>query len=90
MYSKPHHDTTEFQQALRYGDENIDPTPLGGFFCNGEIAPLGVQGLDPSSTDKTTHLHGFTSVFAVLYDTRPTTDEEEAVASAEPPDLDSV
>ena len=30
--------------------------PLGGFFCNGEIGPVG----------GTTHLHGYTSAFAVL------------------------
>ena len=36
--------------------ETIGDVPLGGFFCNGEIGP--VLG--------TTHLHGFTSAFALL------------------------
>ena len=29
---------------------------MGGMFCNGELGPIG----------STTHLHGFTSVFAVF------------------------
>jgi small ligand-binding sensory domain FIST len=30
--------------------------PLGGFFCNGEIGPVG----------KTTFLHGYTSSFGIF------------------------
>jgi small ligand-binding sensory domain FIST len=36
--------------------KKLGPVPLGGFFCNGEIGP--VEGA--------THLHGYTSCFAVL------------------------
>lgn len=48
-----------------YGELNFDSqlfrhylgtVPMGGFFCNGEIGPLG----------DTTYLHGYTSVFAVF------------------------
>ncbi len=48
-----------------YGDADHDSrvfhsrfagTPLGGFFCNGEIGPVG----------GTTHLHGYTSSFALF------------------------
>ena len=47
-----------------YGERNFDsglfadhlgPVPLSGFFCGGEIGPIG----------KTTFLHGFTSVFGI-------------------------
>jgi len=47
-----------------YGEPNFDsglffdhlgPVPLSGFFCGGEIGPIG----------KTTFLHGFTSVFGI-------------------------
>jgi len=36
--------------------EYISDVPLGGFFCNGEIGPVA----------GTTHLHGFTSSFAIF------------------------
>ncbi len=48
-----------------YGEPNFDsglffdhlgPVPLSGFFCGGEIGPIG----------KTTFLHGFTSVFGIV------------------------
>lgn len=52
LYQKPNFDTQLFQEVL--GD-----LPLGGFFCNGEIGPVG----------GTTFLHGYTSVFGIC---RPT------------------
>lgn len=39
----------------------LGPLALGGFFCNGEIGP--VEG--------TTHLHGFTSCFAIFREVKP-------------------
>ena len=41
--------------------DQVGPLPLGGFFCNGEIGP--VHG--------TTHLHGYTSSFAMFYTPQP-------------------
>lgn len=49
LYDEPNFDSDLFQEYL-------GPTPLGGFFCNGEIGPVG----------KTTFLHGFTSVFGIF------------------------
>jgi small ligand-binding sensory domain FIST len=43
------HDTSLFE-------EQLGPAPLGGFFCNGEIGPVG----------GTTFLHGYTSAFAIF------------------------
>jgi len=43
------HDTSLFE-------EKLGPTPLGGFFCNGEIGPVGAS----------TFLHGYTSAFALF------------------------
>ncbi|MEL6937089.1 MAG: FIST N-terminal domain-containing protein [Cyanobacteria bacterium J06607_17] len=48
LFDAPNCDTEQFSQRL-------GPVPLGGFFCNGEIGPVG----------KTTFLHGFTSVFGI-------------------------
>ena len=48
LYQKPTFDPQLFQTVL--GD-----LPLGGFFCNGEIGPVG----------GTTFLHGYTSVFGI-------------------------
>lgn len=49
LYGEPDHDSKLFRQ--RVGD-----LPLGGFFCNGEIGPVG----------GTTYLHGYTSSFGVF------------------------
>ena len=49
LFGRPDHDTDLFR-------EEVGPISLGGFFCNGEIGPVG-----PS-----TFLHGFTSSFAIF------------------------
>ena len=62
-------------------------TPLGGFFCNGEVGPLGIKGVrDPRDEGTSrTFLHGFTSVIALMYDTTP----RPAPGAAEPGDATS-
>jgi small ligand-binding sensory domain FIST len=49
LFNEPDHDSQVFAQA--FGSEAV-----GGFFCNGEIGPVGGG----------TYLHGFTSCFAVF------------------------
>lgn len=49
LYGMPHHDAATFQQLL-------GPAPLGGFFCNGEVGPVGGR----------THLHGYTGAFGLF------------------------
>lgn len=49
LYGKPDHDTDMFKNKL-------GEIPLGGFFCNGEIGPVG----------DTTFLHGYTSSFGIF------------------------
>jgi len=49
LFGAPDHDTTVFS-------EMVAPVPLAGFFCNGEIGPVG----------GTTFLHGYTSSFALF------------------------
>ena len=65
MYSAADHDTRQFAESVADG-------ALGGFFCNGEIGPAGVRLPAPSGDGEPapfrTHLHGFTSVFAMLYE----------------------
>jgi small ligand-binding sensory domain FIST len=61
LYKKPNFDTGVFKQYL-------GEVPVGGFFCNGEIGPVG----------GTTFLHGYTSSFGLfrpreLDDSRPAT-----------------
>ncbi|HTP29353.1 MAG TPA: FIST N-terminal domain-containing protein, partial [Anaeromyxobacteraceae bacterium] len=51
LFGRPDHDTQLFE-------EKIGLTPLGGFFCNGEIGPVGGS----------TFLHGYTSAFALFRD----------------------
>jgi small ligand-binding sensory domain FIST len=49
LYGKPNHDSDMFKTEIG----NI---PLGGFFCNGEIGPVG----------QSTFLHGYTSSFGIF------------------------
>jgi small ligand-binding sensory domain FIST len=49
LYKKPNFDTGVFKQYL-------GEVPVGGFFCNGEIGPVG----------GTTFLHGYTSSFGLF------------------------
>jgi small ligand-binding sensory domain FIST len=49
LFGRPDHDTDLFR-------EKVGPVPLGGFFCNGEIGPVGGA----------TFLHGYTSAFALF------------------------
>jgi small ligand-binding sensory domain FIST len=49
LFGRPDHDTGLFE-------EKLGPAALGGFFCNGEIGPVG----------GTTFLHGYTSAFALF------------------------
>jgi small ligand-binding sensory domain FIST len=49
LYGHADHDTDLFRRHL--GD-----VPLGGFFCNGEIGPVGAS----------THVHGYTSSFGIF------------------------
>ncbi len=49
LYDQPNFDSDLFEKYL-------GPLPIGGFFCNGEIGPVGA----------TTFLHGFTSVFGIF------------------------
>jgi len=49
LYGKASHDTVMFH-------EKLGSVPVGGFFCNGEIGPVG----------GTTYLHGYTSCFALF------------------------
>jgi small ligand-binding sensory domain FIST len=49
LYGRPNHDTAFFA-------EDVGPVPLGGFFCNGEIGPVG----------GTSYLHGYTSSFGLF------------------------
>lgn len=47
-----------------------DGSPVAGFFANGEIGPVGLAGISTANLDSTTgtHVHGFTTVVALLCD----------------------
>lgn len=49
LYGKPHHD-------IRTLHEYLGPVPTAGFFCNGEIGPVGNRSF----------VHGFTSVVGLF------------------------
>lgn len=49
LYDAPHHDASLFQRVM--GD-----VPVSGFFCAGEIGPIGGS----------TYLHGYTAVFGII------------------------
>ncbi len=63
LYGHASHDTQMFQQQL-------GQIPVSGFFCNGEVGPVGGN----------TYLHGYTSCFALfrpLYVTAPAVSSSE-------------
>lgn len=62
MYSEADQDSRAVRDALGKA------LPTGGFFCNGEVGPLGVKGLG-ASQEAPTFVHGFTTCLALLYDT---------------------
>jgi len=49
LYGEPGHDSQVFRSLL-------GPLPVGGFFCNGEIGPVG----------SATYLHGYTSAIGIF------------------------
>ncbi|WP_199302743.1 FIST N-terminal domain-containing protein [Oscillatoria sp. FACHB-1406] len=51
LYGKPNFESQLF-------DRYFKDVPLGGFFCNGEIGPVG----------ESTFLHGYTSVFGICHE----------------------
>ncbi len=53
LYGRPDHDTEMFRQK-------VGELPLTGFFCNGEIGPVGGM----------TFLHGYTSSFGIFHSRR--------------------
>jgi small ligand-binding sensory domain FIST len=53
LFGRPDHDTDLFR-------EKVGAVPLGGFFCSGEIGPVGGA----------TFLHGYTSAFALFSEAR--------------------
>lgn len=55
MYGQPHHDV----RALRHRFADV---PTAGFFCSGEIGPVGERA----------YVHGFTSVFGLFTSEQPT------------------
>ena len=56
LYGRSDHDTDMFR-------DKVSAMPLTGFFCNGEIGPVG----------ETTFLHGYTSSFGIFRPNRPYT-----------------
>lgn len=66
LYGSPDHDSSLFRARVGH-------VPLGGFFCNGEIGPVG----------GTTFLHGYTSAFGIF---RPKRNEvAESIPPPSPP-----
>lgn len=61
LYGVPHHDSQLFTSTL-------GKVPLGGFFCNGEIGPVG----------ETTYLHGYTSCFGLFREAKSPADSNKS------------
>lgn len=70
LYGEKNHDTKIFKTVL--GD-----IPIGGFFCNGEIGPVGGK----------TYLHGYTSSFAVF---RPSKTKSKSKSSTDKPSKEKI
>ena len=64
LYGQPDHDTHLFHSMM-------GEVPMAGFFCNGEIGPVGGR----------TYLHGYTSSFAVFSPKKVSTSTSSAQTS---------
>lgn len=71
MFGVPNMDITSIMDMLP-GDHPV----IGGFFANGEIGPVGISG-GSSRAHKLSHVHGFTTVVATIY-------EKKTAKAAEP------
>ncbi|KAJ1462059.1 FIST C domain-containing protein [Pelagophyceae sp. CCMP2097] len=60
LFGNRGHDSDAIRAAFDYA------VPVGGFFANGELGPIAATAA--ADEQKATHLHGFTSVAAILYD----------------------
>jgi small ligand-binding sensory domain FIST len=60
LFGNRGHDSDAIRAAFDYA------VPVGGFFANGELGPIAATAA--ADGPKATHLHGFTSVAAILYD----------------------
>ncbi|KAG8458143.1 hypothetical protein KFE25_011674 [Diacronema lutheri] len=72
LFGVSNHDSECIQAALAdlgAGAGADGAVPLGGFFANGEIGPVGISLGGGGSR---THMHGFTSVLALLFPTADT------------------
>jgi small ligand-binding sensory domain FIST len=68
LYGKPDHDSALLRSM-------VGEIPVGGFFCNGEIGPVGGK----------TYLHGYTSSIALFSPSSPLTQESVSRSSFQTP-----
>jgi small ligand-binding sensory domain FIST len=98
LFQIPNADVTQIQELFdtqqcyqndnKNGDEDDSSRrwqrsiPIGGFFANGEIGPVGLAGFSPpsyqkaigiSDIKKNNYIHGFTTVAAILCETNVAT-----------------
>ena len=72
FFSKPNVDLHFAKRLLSSSSQNTTSTPIGGFFANAEIGPVGIRmGAQADHTQN--HLHGFATVVAILCDYSNTT-----------------
>jgi small ligand-binding sensory domain FIST len=62
MFGVPNVDIAQIKEML-------PNQPIGGFFANGEIGPVGISdSFGKNLQNKPSHVHGFTTVVAVIYE----------------------
>jgi len=68
LYQRQHVDCRAVVEVLQNSQEGAGegPAQIAGFFANGEIGSPGLAMPDPKETLRSTSLHGFTAVFAML------------------------
>jgi small ligand-binding sensory domain FIST len=82
LFRIPNADVTQLQELVVQQNNPVSndgggSIPIGGFFANGEIGPVGLAGFSPPSqigggavTNKNNnYIHGFTTVAAILCET---------------------
>ncbi|KAL3944111.1 MAG: hypothetical protein SGBAC_001795, partial [Bacillariaceae sp.] len=76
LFGVPNMDITNVMEMLP-----DDKPVIGGFFANGEIGPVGISGGSASREEKESHLHGFTTVVAMIYENTIQSAEKDAIGT---------
>jgi small ligand-binding sensory domain FIST len=78
FFQQPNVDLEHAQQLLQWNKQDRSPLtpPIGGFFSNAEIGPVGIR-MGATADKSKAYLHGFATVVAMLCESNSSSGDEE-------------